>query len=67
MNSMVLFDRYEITPMKKAKHLAAEIRASFSEGMKDLEQLLKEREEEIENLHDRLERYEPSWRPKKYT
>lgn len=65
MSEMVLFDRYEI-PKPIARSLAADIRKSFEEGMADLEQLLKARESEIEELQERLEKYEPSLKPDKY-
>lgn len=63
---MVLFDRYEITPKAKAENLAADIRRSFEEGMADLEALLRERDAEIAALQERLEKYEPSPKPKKF-
>jgi len=50
MSSMVLFDRYEVTPKSKAEALAADIRKSFEEGMADLENLLRERDQEIADL-----------------
>lgn len=67
MSSMVLFDRYEITPKAKAEELAADIQRSFKEGMADLEALLREREAEIEALQERLEKYEPSPKPNKFS
>jgi len=66
MSSMVLFDRYEVTPKSKAEALAADIRKSFQEGMADLELLLMEKDTEIADLQARLEKYEPSVKPKKY-
>jgi hypothetical protein len=66
MSSMVLFDRYEVTPKSKAEKLAADIRKSFEEGMADLEQLLRERDAEVADLQARLEKYEPSSKPQKF-
>jgi len=67
MSSMVLFDRYEVTPKSKAEALAADIRKSFEEGMADLENLLRERDQEIADLRERLEKYEPELKPKKFS
>jgi len=60
-----LFDRWEITPKSKAESLAKEIRKSFDAGTKDLTQLLIEREDEIDRLSERLDKYEPRFKPKK--
>lgn len=67
MSSMVLFDRYEITPMSKAKMLAEAFAKAVEIITADLDSLLLEREEEIGALSEKLEIYEPKLKPRKFT